>query len=191
MSEFSYDDLREALKAIRGDVSWGEVIPLVQAGVSVVLFKYIAGSPLVLMGKRKGTHGAGEFAFPGGRLAPNESPLHCAGRELQEEIGVDWRSKDLEDLQVDKSQPFNNTLSGGQPWITLFFTGNLAAGVEPKLMEPDRCEGWDYYSIENLPGPLFQAAYEYAHAKGWNCQTHLGLLERTTDYRTELLRGGT
>lgn len=189
MKKFSYDELREELKSIRGDVSWGDPIPLVQAGVAVALFKYIGGGTFVLLGKRKGSIGAGEWALPGGRLAPNESPLHCAGRELQEEIGVDWRSKDLEDLQVDKSQPFNNTVTGGQPWTTLFFTGRLAVGVEPKLMEPDKCEKWDYFSIKNLPGPLFQATYEYAHAKGWNCQTHLRLLEPTTDYRTELRRG--
>lgn len=173
MKRFSHDELREALKSIRGDVNWGDPIPLVQAGVAVVVFKYIAKDAHVLLGKRKGSHGAGEWALPGGRLEPGEEPIKCAIRELQEETGLDGMSStDLEYLMVDGSVPFNNTITGGQPWTTLFFTAHINDGIEPKLMEPDKCEEWDFFNIGNLPGPLFQASYAYAHRKGWNVETH-------------------
>lgn len=43
----------------------------------------------VLIGKRKGAHGEGEYSFPGGHLEYMESFEGCARRETQEETGIE------------------------------------------------------------------------------------------------------
>ena len=53
----------------------------------------------VLLSKRKGSHGEGEFAFPGGHLEYMEGFADCARREVQEEYGIKtertiWMSPD-------------------------------------------------------------------------------------------------
>src|SRR5215510_5131841 len=53
-------------------------------GVGVMILK----DGLVLLGQRKGAHGAGEYAFPGGHLEYMESFEQCARRETWEECGL-------------------------------------------------------------------------------------------------------
>lgn len=53
-------------------------------GVAVI----VTQNKKVLLGKRKGTHGAGSWAFPGGHLEFNESIKGCAIREVYEETGL-------------------------------------------------------------------------------------------------------
>ena len=57
-----------------------------------VLFNIKAGEPCVLMIKRGSTlsHHSGEWAFPGGMSEEfDESPMHTALRETNEELGID------------------------------------------------------------------------------------------------------
>ena len=53
-------------------------------GVAVIVIK----NGKVLLGKRKGSHGSGSWAFPGGHLEMNESIEACARREVFEETGI-------------------------------------------------------------------------------------------------------
>jgi 8-oxo-dGTP diphosphatase len=48
-----------------------------RVGVGVIVVK----NGLVLIGKRKGSHGEGQWAWPGGHLEYMESFLDCAKRE--------------------------------------------------------------------------------------------------------------
>ena len=51
-----------------------------KVGVGIMILK----NGKVLLGKRKGSHGEGEFAFPGGHLEYMESFANCAKREIAE-----------------------------------------------------------------------------------------------------------
>jgi 8-oxo-dGTP diphosphatase len=55
-----------------------------RVGIGVIVMK--AGK--VLLGKRMGSHGAGEYAWPGGHLEYMESFAECAAREVMEETGM-------------------------------------------------------------------------------------------------------
>jgi hypothetical protein len=35
---------------------------------------------------------------------------------------------------------------------------------EPKVMEPEKCEGWDWYPLDRLPEPLFATVHNYITA---------------------------
>ena len=61
-----------------GEVRWPRV------GVGVIIVK--AGK--VLIGERKGSHGAGQYALPGGKLEWKETWEECARREVLEETGI-------------------------------------------------------------------------------------------------------
>jgi 8-oxo-dGTP diphosphatase len=110
----------------------------------------------VLLGRRKGAHGAGMWSLPGGRIEVGEDPKKTAEREVLEETG----------LYVDVSPaivPYNNTMAGGEPWLTLFFTV-WVENAEPKVMEPDKCEEWAWFPGYELPGPLFEPFEEFVKA---------------------------
>ena len=56
----------------------------VKVGVGVIC---VTPQGVVLL-QRQGSHGAGEWSFPGGHLEFGESVIDCAIRETDEEIGV-------------------------------------------------------------------------------------------------------
>lgn len=102
----------------------------------------------VLLGQRKGSHAKGCWGFPGGHLEFGESVEACATRELLEETG-------LKPLSLRLGPWVENLMENGQKhYITLFVFIDQFEG-EPILREPDKCEGWEWFSWDNLPQPLF------------------------------------
>ena len=57
-------------------------------GRGVMIFK----DGKVLVSKRKGSHGSGEYAFPGGHLEYKETFEQCAIRETREECGIEIKN---------------------------------------------------------------------------------------------------
>lgn len=61
-----------------------------KVGIGVMILK----QGKVLLGMRKGSHGAGELAFPGGHLDYMESFEDCARRETREERGIEIEKRE-------------------------------------------------------------------------------------------------
>jgi len=100
----------------------------------------------ILLGRRKGAHGAGNWSFAGGHLEFGESVEECAKRELNEETGLIAQSMRL--------GPWVNNIIEGKHYVTLFVFVNQFIG-EPLLLEPEKCEGWHWFDSNQLPAPLF------------------------------------
>ncbi|MEK6908812.1 MAG: NUDIX hydrolase [Nanoarchaeota archaeon] len=115
-----------------------------KVGVAAIVVK----DGKVLLGKRKSLHGNGTWSFPGGHLEFNEEVEECAKREILEEAGIN-----IENL---KFATFTNDLhiSEGKHYITLFLIGDYVSG-EVRIMEPEKCEEWKWFSWNQLPKPLF------------------------------------
>lgn len=101
----------------------------------------------LLLGKRKGSHGAGEWSFPGGHLEFGESVEECATRELIEETG-------LKALSMEMGPWVNDIMDENKHYVTLFVIVDKFAG-NPQLLEPEKCERWEWFDIRSLPSPLF------------------------------------
>lgn len=116
----------------------------VRVGVAVIIVQ----GDKILLGKRKNSHGADTWAFPGGHLEFGETPEACAIRETQEETG----------LLLDKviAGPWSNDVfvEANKHYITLFMLA-LYGGGEPKCMESDKCLAWEWFNSDALPSPLF------------------------------------
>lgn len=117
-----------------------------RVGVGVFVLK----EGKVLLGKRKGAHGVGEWAPPGGNLEFGESVEDCAKRELSEETG-------LHALSVQTGSWCNDVIDGNKHYITFFAVVDQFKG-EPELLEPQKCEEWQWFSVDALPSPMFSPA---------------------------------
>ena len=102
----------------------------------------------VLMQKRLGAHGSGKWSFPGGHLEAGESFEECAKRETLEEAGIEIKNIRFVTATNDVNR------EDDKHYITIFVLCDHASG-EPKLMEPDRSEKWNWFSWDELPKPLF------------------------------------
>ncbi len=113
-------------------------------GVAVIVVK----GTRVLLGKRKGAHGAGGWQFPGGHLEFNESIETCAKREVFEETGLQ-----IKDIRFG---PYTNDIftNEGKHYVTLFVTAFYDSGVE-EVREPEKCEEWAWFEWNRFPEPLF------------------------------------
>lgn len=102
----------------------------------------------ILFGKRKNAHGEGSWCYPGGHLEFNESWEECARREVMEETGITIKNLRFGTVTNDIFE------KEGKHYITIIMIAEPDEG-EVKVMEPDKCEGWDWFEWNNLPEPLF------------------------------------
>lgn len=110
----------------------------------------------VLMGKRKGAHGAGTWSFPGGHLEPGEYPRTAACRELEEETGIKLgRSPETTSTTLEPVGYTINAFPTGEQYVTLFLAAFVFDVIEAKVTEPDKCECWEWVPRSKLPEPLF------------------------------------
>lgn len=103
----------------------------------------------VLMCKRKGAHGAGEWAWTGGHLEHMESFEACAKREVMEETGMEIEHVRFNRLMNLKTYAPNH-------YVDVGLIADWKSG-EPKVCEPHKCEEWKWFDMHNLPAPRFGA----------------------------------
>lgn len=98
-----------------------------------------------IFGRRKGSHGQGTWALPGGHLELHESFEDCARREIQEETN-------LELANVRFMTAVNSPrIDGTKHYITIFMTAELAdPEAQPQLLEPNKCEGWEWIDWQTM-----------------------------------------
>ena len=104
----------------------------------------------VLLGRRRGSHGEGYYAAPGGHIEFGESFEQAARREVSEETGLEIA--DLKLLSIG-NYVFKRE-DGERHYIDVDFVCEAPTG-EPQLAEPEKCDGWDWYDLDDLPQPLF------------------------------------
>ncbi len=114
-----------------------------QIGIGVLVMK----DGKVLLGKRRGSHGAGEYASPGGHLEHLECFADCAAREVREETGLEIGAvRFLRVLNVVEYAP--------KHYVDIAFAADWVSG-EPEVREPTKVERWEWFDPAALPSPLF------------------------------------
>lgn len=129
-----------------------------KVGIGIIVFK----DQKILLGKRKGSHGAGQYSFPGGHLEYMESFEDCVEREIKEETGIEVKN-------IKFSFVTNLVAYKPKHYVHLGFIADWKNG-EPKVLEPEKCEGWNWYDLDNLPEPLFFGCKE--SIEYWKNNTH-------------------
>ena len=115
-----------------------------KVGIGVIVIK----DGKILLGKRKNSHGDGAWSFPGGHLEFGESWEECAKRETMEETGINIKNIRFGTVTNDIFQ------TEEKHYITIFMLSDYDFG-EVQIMEPEKCEKWDWFSWNQLPQPLF------------------------------------
>jgi len=121
------------------------------AKVGVGLFILKDGK--VLLGKRKNAHGSDQYAGPGGHLEYGETAEQTALREIAEECGI--KVKNLKMLCVSDLLTYFP-----KHYVDIGFSAEWESG-EPEVLEPEKCESWGWYDIDNLPGEPFGCLTAY------------------------------
>ena len=99
----------------------------------------------VLLGKRKNSYKAGYYGLPGGRIEVGEKMESAARRELEEETG-------LKVFEL-KYQGFVKEFQETRDFVHFVFVAIKWQGV-PQVMEPEKCEDWEWFDLNDLPEPV-------------------------------------
>lgn len=105
----------------------------------------------ILLGLRKGSHGSGEWSFPGGHLEFGETILDTAKRETKEETNLDINDFEL----ISVANEMRYIQSDGKHYLNIGVKGKYQGG-EPIVMEKDKFEKWEWFDLDNLPENLFE-----------------------------------
>ena len=119
-------------------------------GVGVLVFR----GDRVLLGLRRGAHGAGTWSPPGGHLEYGEEPAECVRREALEETGLTLSHVDFAGITNDIFE------AEGRHYVTLFYRTDQSTG-EPTVCEPEKCDAWQWWPWDALPDNLFLPLQHY------------------------------
>lgn len=131
---------------------------IVKVGIGVMIIR----DGKVLMHRRKGSHGEGELAFPGGHFEYMESFEECARRETREECGIEIDNIRFQFLANLKQYPPKH-------YVHIGLIADWKSG-EAQLLEPEKAETWNWYDVnhaEKLFGPCALAFESYKTGKNY------------------------
>lgn len=101
----------------------------------------------VLMGLRLGDKlTEGMYGTPGGRMEYQESFLDSVQREIAEEVAIEIANVRFIGLVNVRALPPRHV-------VVAVFVADWKSG-EPRTCEPDRCAGWEWIDLENLPASM-------------------------------------
>ena len=106
----------------------------------------IEGARVLLSQRKTGTHLAGAWEFPGGKVEPGEDPRDALARELREELGVDAEVGDPLEITFHRYAM--------KSVLLLFFAATRRAGSpEPRALDVAavRWAGIDELRDEEFP----------------------------------------
>ncbi|CAH0484415.1 unnamed protein product [Peronospora farinosa] len=110
---------------------------VVRVGIGVLLMSK-KHPDCVLIGQRKGSHGEGKFALPGGHLEMYESWEECAIREVKEETDLNLKEAHFATVTNDPME------DEGKHYITILMQAIVDDEQTVRNMEPNKCEGWSW-----------------------------------------------
>lgn len=119
----------------------------VEVGVGVIIEN---SEGFILVGRRMGGH-APFFSILGGHLEAGETFAGAACRETLEEAGIVIASPRV----VALTNNLETFAAEGLHYVSVILHTSVFEG-EPRLMEPDRCEGWRWVDPSDLPEPHFE-----------------------------------
>ncbi|HSX16289.1 MAG TPA: NUDIX domain-containing protein [Candidatus Saccharimonadales bacterium] len=126
-----------------------------KVGVGLLLIK---DDSLVLFGKRKNAHGDGEYAGIGGHMEGLETFAETIMRELREEVGDEIQITEPKFLCLSNIRKY-----APKHYIDIGMIAHWVSG-DPKVMEPDKIESWEWYPLDTAPSPLFESPANYLQA---------------------------
>lgn len=110
----------------------------------------------ILLAKRKGELGKGQYCWPGGKMEYMESFEACAKREVLEETGIE-----IENVRFLRLLNLKNFAP--KHFIDIELLADWKSG-EAQLLEPDKFETWNWYDLDHLPEPMFLPQYSSIEA---------------------------
>ncbi len=106
----------------------------------------------ILVGKRKGSHSP-YYSIPGGSLEIGETFEACIIREAYEETGLQISNPKV----INVSNNLKTYEESGIHFVSINMHTKSFEGI-PRVMEPDKCEGWFWVDPKDLPQPHFDAS---------------------------------
>lgn len=104
----------------------------------------------ILLGLRHGSHGEGEWSFPGGHLEWGGTMEETARREVKEETGLEIRQLKL--ISVADERQY--LLANDKHYVNIGFWSQYLGG-EALVTEPERWLEWRWFDINELPERIF------------------------------------
>lgn len=139
-------------------------------GVAVLVWR----KKQLLLGKRVLPNKNYCWQFPGGHLEIDETVIQCAQRELAEETGLSVKNC--------RHLGFTDKLFSikSREYITLYVTSDYEAG-EAQVLEPNKCEMWQWFDYAELPTPLFKPIDIYLKQININQKKNLYALHKDSE----------